>query len=115
MHDKNEPRQRRQPELDILGTGQHIFIQPHRRMHSSLLNHAARNSSIAATVASGFSSVRKCPESIGLPVAPGVQFFQISSGPPVSLAMPTPPQSASREQSIVLPALRSASSLVKSA
>src|SRR4029079_13240946 len=88
VHNENKARQRRQPELDVLGTGQHVFIQPHRWMHSSLLNHAARNSSMAAAVASGFSSVRKWPESTGLPVAPGAHFFQMASGPPVSLAMP---------------------------
>src|SRR5262249_2579341 len=115
VHDENEARQWRQPELDVLGTGEHIFIQPHRWMHSTPLSHAARNSSIAAAVASGFSSVRKWPESIGLPAAPGAHFFQISSGPPVSLAMPTPPHSARSGQSIVLPVLRSTSSLVKSA
>ncbi len=39
-----------------------------------------KNSSKAAAVASGFSSARKCPESIGLPMTSLAQSFQIASG-----------------------------------
>jgi hypothetical protein len=37
VHHKNKARQRRQPEHDVFGTGQDIFIKPKHGMHSQLL------------------------------------------------------------------------------
>ena len=34
MHHEDETRQRRQPELDILGAGEDIFVKPKHGMHS---------------------------------------------------------------------------------
>src|SRR5664279_3829239 len=59
-------------------------------------NHApAKNALSALAVASGFSSVRKRPESIGAPETSVAQFLQVSSGVAADLAMPASPHSAS--------------------
>src|SRR5579872_1242822 len=75
----------------------------------------AKNDNSASAVASGFSSVRKCPESMGPPRTSSAHWRQILSGPPVSFGIPAAPHNASSGPLMVLPAARSASSFVRSA
>ncbi len=65
----------------------------------------------ALAVASGFSSVRKWPESTGAPPTLVAHCFQVSSGVAAALAMPASPHSASIGTVIFLPASKSAWSM----
>ena len=66
-------------------------------------------------MAAGFSSVRKWPESIGMPETLVAQLFQVSSGVAAALAMPASPHNASIGIVIFFPESRSALSISKSA
>ena len=74
--------------------------------------HAARkNSRNNFAVTSGFSSVRKCPESTGAPLTFVAHFFHVSSGVVAAVATPASPHSASIGIVIFLPASKSALSI----
>src|SRR6185437_15853294 len=65
---------------------------------------AVRNSRSSFAVWSGFSSVKKCPESTGAPETSVAHFFQVSSGVAAARATPASPHNASIGIVIFLPA-----------
>src|SRR6266536_2373926 len=85
------------------------FPQQHGGAHAW-----AKNASSAAAVARGFSSARKCPESIALPSTFSAHSRQTFSGAAVSLGMPAEPHSASSGHALLLPAARSRSPAARS-
>ena len=73
--------------------------------------YAVKNPRNNFAVCTGFSSVRKCPESTGEPVTLVAQFFHVSSGVAAALAIPASPHNASMGIVIFLPASRSVLSI----
>jgi hypothetical protein len=78
-------------------------------------NSAVRNGQRAISVASGFSSHRKCPASTCDPLTSVAHVFHVSSGVAAAEAMPCFPHATNRGQVILFPLSRSALSCSKSA